>query len=202
MGDDENGAMDSPGLRERKKLRTRAAIQHHALSLYLKQGYAETTTEQIAATAEVSPSTFFRYFPTKPDTVLYDRLDPLAIEAILRQPADVSPLAAVRNAFREVLGGLDREELTLEASRWRLVAEVPELRAAAAMRIETNLPLFAGAIAQRVGRSADDEAVISWTGALLGVIAASLLTAFARGEDDLIGPVERALEHLEAGLPL
>ncbi|NYE72294.1 acyl-CoA-like ligand-binding transcription factor [Microlunatus parietis] len=191
--------MNPPGLRERKKQRTRTAIQQHALRLYREQGYGSTTTEQIAAAAEVSPSTFFRYFPTKTDTVLYDRLDPLAVDAILAQPADVPPLRAVRNALREVLEALSPEELALEASRWRLVSEVPELRAAASAQIETTLPVFAEVIGRRVGRPADDEAVVAWTGAVVGTIIASLFAAFDRGDRDLIGSVHRGLAHLEAG---
>ena len=46
-----------PSLRERKKAKTRAAIQEHALRLFHEQGYEETTVEQIADAAEVSPST-------------------------------------------------------------------------------------------------------------------------------------------------
>jgi AcrR family transcriptional regulator len=64
------------GLRERKKAKTRAAIQAHALRLFAKQGYDETTIDQIADAAEVSQSTFFGYFPTKEDVVLHDRFDP------------------------------------------------------------------------------------------------------------------------------
>ena len=49
---------DQPGLRERKKAKTRASIREHALRLFREQGYAATRVEQIAEAAEVSPATF------------------------------------------------------------------------------------------------------------------------------------------------
>src|SRR5258708_39627591 len=88
------------GLRERKKVKTRAAIKQHALRLFQEQGYAATTVEQIAEAAEVSPSTFFRYFPTKEDVVLQDDFDPLFVEAFKLQPPDLSPIQALRAAIR------------------------------------------------------------------------------------------------------
>src|SRR5215831_3477438 len=89
------------GLRERKKARTRAAIREHALRLFREQGYQRTTVEQIAAAAEVSPSTFFRYFPTKEDLILQDDMDTRMVEAFERQPAGLGPIPAVRAALRE-----------------------------------------------------------------------------------------------------
>jgi AcrR family transcriptional regulator len=53
------------GLRERKKIRTRETIRRAAAQLIDGKGCANTTVEQIADAAEVSPATFFRYFPTK-----------------------------------------------------------------------------------------------------------------------------------------
>src|ERR1700735_3172237 len=101
------------GLRERKKARTRATIRAEALRLFREQGYHATTVEQIAAAAEVSPSTFFRYFPTKEDLVLQDDMDTRMIEALERQPAGLSPVAAVRAAAREVFASYTAADLDL-----------------------------------------------------------------------------------------
>jgi len=60
----------TPGLRARKKQRTAEAIRHAATELFRAQGYEATTVEQIAEMAEVSPSTFFRYFRTKESVLL------------------------------------------------------------------------------------------------------------------------------------
>src|SRR5579864_3778298 len=106
-----DATLPAPGLRERKKAKTRAAIQRHALRLFRERGYAATTVEQIAAAVEISPSTFFRYFPTKEDVVLYDDVDPLLFAAFEAQPADLSPIQAMRGASREVVTRLPAGEM-------------------------------------------------------------------------------------------
>jgi AcrR family transcriptional regulator len=96
----------SPGsysdMRSRKKARTRLAIQDAALDLFADQGYDETTVDQIAQRADVSASTFFRYFGTKADIILNDhdsQLTDLCI-AVRNQPANVRDVEAVRRALQ------------------------------------------------------------------------------------------------------
>jgi AcrR family transcriptional regulator len=184
------------GLRERKKARTRAAIQDAALRLYLEHGYDATTVDQIADAAEVSASTFFRYFPTKAETVLYDRLDPVLLESFIDQPAGLSPLAAIRAAMHDVMSELDPEQTTLEMARWHLIAQVPELRAAVSERMGELTGMVADAVAKRTGHDPDDLAVRVWTGALIGGIMAAAFAALESG-DDVLDYVERGISQLE-----
>src|SRR5262249_715839 len=100
-----------PGLRERKKAQTRASIQVHALRLCKGKGYAVTTMEPIAAAAEISPSTPYRYFPTKEELVLADDYDPLVAAAVRAQPPGLSPFAALKNGIAQVLAGISAEEI-------------------------------------------------------------------------------------------
>src|SRR5512146_1074757 len=119
------------GRRERKKARTRASLREHALRLFREQGYDKTTVEQIAAAAEVSPSTFFRYFPTKEDVVLQDAMDTRMAEALLRQPPDRAPVTALRAAVRETWETFTAEEWDQVRQASQLSASVPEIRARA-----------------------------------------------------------------------
>lgn len=189
-------------MRERKKAKTRAAIQAHALRLFAAQGYATTTVDQIVAAAEVSQSTFFRYFPTKEDVVLHDRYDPLLIEAFHAQPAELSPIRALRGAIRSVLGALPTEELARERQRGGLIISVPELRARSLDQIAGALQMFTEAIAQRMGRPPDDASLRTFTGALAGVAISALIHATEDPTANYPDLLDAALAHLEAGLPL
>src|ERR1017187_10508327 len=117
------------GLRERKKAKTRGEIQAHALRLFREQGYDATTVQQIIEEAEVSESTFFRYFPTKAEVVLSDDFDPLITEAFRRQPPELSPVQALRAAFKSAFDELSAQEESEQQERMRISLSVPELRA-------------------------------------------------------------------------
>lgn len=189
-------------LRERKKAKTRAAIQRHALRLFQKQGYDETTIEQIADAAEVSPSTFFRYFPTKEDVVLWDGYDPLIVDAFRRQPAELNPISALRRSFLAVWRDMSSEDVAEQFQRTELVASVPELRARALEQFVGTVQLLSDVVAERTGREPNDPAVRNLAGAVIGVAMAVLLTIAEDPSADVAQLFDDALAHLEAGLPL
>ena len=190
------------GLRERKKARTRAAIREHALRLFREQGYNATTVEQIAEAAEVSPSTFFRYFPTKEDVVLQDDFDLLGMEAFEAQPAELSPVAALRAATAKIVATLTPEELAQFRETTRLTLTVPEVRARALDEFARTIDEIAAAIAKRTGRAPDDFAVRNVAGALIGVIMAATMPWAEAPNKDMFERIDAALAHLDAGLPL
>jgi AcrR family transcriptional regulator len=157
-------------LRERKKAKTKAALQEHALRLFREQGYAETTVEQIAAAAEVSPSTFFRYFPAKEDTVLTDLMDRQTFQIMIDAPAELSPLAALKYAVSEAFQDMSDEHLQLEMVRNDLIRSVPELRRGMLMELTRPRDLLAEAVAVRLGRPVDDPDLRMWAAAVMGVM--------------------------------
>jgi AcrR family transcriptional regulator len=189
-------------LRERKKARTKAAIQEHALRLFREQGYEATTVEQIAEAAEVSPSTFFRYYPTKEDVVLSDDYDPVLMEAFRAQPPELGPIQAMRGAMRSAFELLSEEELAEVRERNALMQSVPELRAATMDNLAQTMRMIAGLVAERTGRAESDFAVRNLTGALFGVWLAVLFEWAASPDLDLVTALDEAMAHLEAGLPL
>jgi AcrR family transcriptional regulator len=196
---------DQPGLRERKKAKTRASIREHALRLFREQGYAATRVEQIAEAAEVSPATFYRYFPTKEDVVLQDDLDVLTLDALEAQPSGLSPLAAVRAAVAEARAGFTEEERERFRQTTELTMAVPEIRARALDEFARTINVTAAVLARRSGREPDDIATRALAGAIFGVMMATTLPVLERGQidlDDIFASIDAGLPQLEAGFPL
>jgi AcrR family transcriptional regulator len=118
------------GLRERKKARTREALHDAAMDLFTRQGFDRTTVEEIADACEVSPRTFFRYFPTKEDVLFGDseQRSTALIETLAAQPLELAPLEAVHAAMRLIARNYIEERHVLQA-RAEVVQGSPGLRA-------------------------------------------------------------------------
>ena len=195
-------SVDRPrvGLRERKKARTRAEIQGHALRLFHQHGYDATTVAQIIDEAEVSESTFFRYFPTKADVVLFDGMDALIIEAFRDQPHELNEIHALRVALQTVFGRLTAQEAADQRERMDLIFSVRELRATLLDQLVSTMELLRQVLAERTERQPDDLALRTLAGAVMGVMVAVMV---ALGDDptaNISVLLDEAMGHLEAGL--
>ncbi len=118
------------GLRERKKARTREALRDAAMVLFTRQGFDGTTVEEIADACEVSPRTFFRYFPTKEDVLFADSdaRRGILLAVLAERPAHEPPVVALHAAMRALASDYrhDRAELV---ARSKVVEGSPQLQA-------------------------------------------------------------------------
>ncbi|WP_030914773.1 TetR/AcrR family transcriptional regulator [Streptomyces sp. NRRL B-24720] len=196
-------AQPRPGLRERKKLKTRTAIRRSTYRLIAEQGYDATTIEQIAEAAEVSPSTVFRYFATKEDIVLTDEYKPFLEAETRKRPADEPPLQSMRFVVTEALATLLATEEEDLRRRTRLMVEVPAIRARMSETMSDTAKILARVLADRSGRGTDDLEVRVFVAAVLGALREVTLYWGEHGQKgDLIAMVDQALDTLEGGLTL
>ena len=185
-----------PGLRERKKSRTRETVRREAFRLFELNGYAQTTVDQIAEAADVSPRTFFRYFPTKESVLFNDDLLSPIIEAFLAAPAHLSPVAAYRQAAAEVFSTMAGPDYDYLIARQRLLYALPEAKGALWNEHVEAIRVLTAAVAKRLNRPDDDPQMRVTAGAIIGVFMAVSDDAPMSGEAFL-----DALEILEDGLP-
>jgi AcrR family transcriptional regulator len=157
------------GLRERKRISTRRALEEAALALFSQRGFSRTTIDEIASRAEVSRSTFFRYFGSK-ESVLFAPDDEAArhfLELISARPVEEGPLVAFEQALLVLAAGTaDRFERDVLRAREDLIANDPHLRAKRAEHLTKWTERFAQTLAHRDGEREPGPAhrLASWVG--------------------------------------
>jgi AcrR family transcriptional regulator len=198
-------------LRERKKLATRRALRRAAFDLVTERGFAHVTVEDIATAADVSPRTFFNYFPSK-EAALFGT-DPERITALRERIARLAPgepaLAALRLVMvddaRAAAGELT--ELGGDPAGWlrrmKSAHADPQLRAARAAQMAMTERAIAEGIAERLGTDPERDPYPGLLAAITaGVFRASISFWAGTGGtvplDRLIG---QAFSALADGLP-
>jgi AcrR family transcriptional regulator len=182
-------------------------IQTEAVRLFTEKGYVQTTVEEIADAAAISPRTFFRYFPTKEDVVLWDEYDPQAGELLAARPDDEPVVESLRAIIRETLGGLLRRDPEQLLTRVRLLSSVPELRArflemqaAGLSSTESHSSEIAAALAHR-DNVPDDRQLRAVIGALSAAVTIAI-DDWQRdgGKSDLISLFDQTVDALATGI--
>ncbi|MFI7610222.1 TetR family transcriptional regulator [Nonomuraea terrae] len=161
-----------------------------ALLLFEKQGYEQTTVAQIAAAAEVSPATFFNYFPSKEDVIFPDRLvqaEALAGSLNERRPGE-TPAQCLQRAVHEILEStswtMDPKARHLVLARARIVASVPTLRARSLLEITELQERWSADLVAAFPKQLDGFAADVLTGAVIGAILAVADRALRTGASD------------------
>ncbi|GAA2040705.1 TetR/AcrR family transcriptional regulator [Nocardiopsis rhodophaea] len=152
---------DAPGLglRERKKARTREALVEAALRLYSRKGFAATTTEEIAAAADVSQRTLFRYFPSKEEVLLslQDDIEETFQAKLAARPEPESPYDALVNALTDTWRELDEHAVVAHQTLIQLCGDSPQLLAAYLRRSSEHQERAVSLLARRSGLDPDTD---------------------------------------------
>jgi hypothetical protein len=108
----------------------------------------------------------------------------------------------MRGALRAVFTGLPTEEMAQQLERGRLILAVPALRMRMLDQLADVTQLTAQLVAKRVGRGADEFAVRTFAGAMVGGLMSGLLIGIEVPTADFLALMDASLAYLEAGMPL
>src|ERR1035441_5283099 len=198
-------------LRERKKLATRRALRRVALDLVAERGFVHVTVEDIAEAADVSPRTFFNYFPSK-EAALFGA-DPERVAALRERIVHEAPGETGLEALRVVLVGEARalaEELVdlggdpaSWLKRMKAANVDPHLRAAQAAHLAMVERVVADGLTERLGADPEhDPYPVLLAGAAIGVMRATMtFWASSGGAMALAQLTDAAYQALAGGRP-
>ncbi|ROZ88949.1 TetR family transcriptional regulator [Gordonia sp. OPL2] len=190
------------GLREKNKMRTRTAIRDAAMRLFAEHGYNQTTVEQIAREAEVSHTTFFRYFSSKEQVVLSDDLEDARDEALAAIPPGLGHFGLLRRLVTDLFRIGTADAWASNAERMRLIQSEPALRTAYQIESDRAISEATDFFAEYTGTDPDDLRLRVFIAAAGGVMFHFARAADDVLDDDLLSTLLGAIDLLEQGLPL
>lgn len=194
--------IEVPGLRERKKYERRQRIERVAIDLFERDGFEDTSIEQIAAAADIAPRTFFSYFDTKEDVVLADYADRLQrIRDTLRgRPQREPAWAALQASFATVAADYEQASAQL-LRRFRIIANSPSV-AARSLHIQAGWEAsLADDLRGRLDAAPDDPEPNLLAAAALAVMRSSIQHWLTNTQTTpLPAVVKAAFARLGAGL--
>lgn len=190
------------GLREKHKARTRTAIREAAMRLFEAQGYTPTTVEQIAQEADVSHTTFFRYFSFKEQVVIGDDLAEEREAAIAALPPGLGHFDLLRTLLRELFRINSSDPWTSNPDRMRLIRSEPALRTA--FQLESDRALSDGVplVAEYLGIDPDNQRLRVFIAAARGVLMHIADDTADPRDPQVLTTLLDAVDLLEQGLPL
>ena len=194
---------DEPGLRERKKLRTRETVRREAFRLFESNGYAQTTVDQIAEAADVSPRTFFRYFPSKEQVVVGDEHLHAEAHAIVESmPPGLSHFDLIRRLMTELHRLTVDDPWVGNPLRMQLIRTEPLLQKTFQVESERMISDMTQLIADYLRIAPDDFRLKVFLDAVAGVTF-PLATEFDDNREmPQLETTLRAIDLLEQGLPV
>lgn len=188
------------GTRERRRRRLQATIRSEAFKLFAKQGYEQTTVEQIAAAADISYSTFFRHFPSK-DAIAFDmRFDGPFIETLGLQPTNTSLYDALRHAVKEAVATLSAEDLATLREHYALLLQIPALQASAFHGLNDAAGAIGRIVAERLTKDPGSLAIQTFAWTLVGSWIAAFHYWIEHRDSDLERILSRAIAQLEPAI--
>jgi len=171
-------------LRETKRIATMKQIQGVAVDLFSKQGFANTTVEEIAREAGVGPATVYRHFDTKERIILWDEYEGDFMEAIHSLIVAEGVVVALRALCVEVDEGMDEEQRRRHRARMCLVQSEPALKKEFVVNCMDVANLVASALAIRAKR-AEPSLEDSTVGHAVAGVFQALMTDWAKHEEPM-----------------
>lgn len=190
------------GLREKHKRRTRAAIRAAAMELFDAQGYAQTIVAQIAEAAEVSHTTFFRYFQSKEQVVVSDDLDEVWQDALTSIPPGLGRFDLLRAMVRTLVGLVLADDWASDPARMKLIQSEPALLLVNQVESDRAISEAADFIGDYLGVDRDSRRLRVFIAAVGGMMFHIANDIEDPRDGQLLDTLLEAIDLLEAGLPV